>query len=475
MHILLTGATGYIGKRLIPVLKKNGHTVTCLIRNKEQANYFLNLDCNIMIGDLESNSGFESIPSDIDISYFLVHAMSDRVKNLSEVESTIANNYVKMLKQTNCRQIIYLSGLANHDHLSLHLRSRVNVENILLQSAIPTTVLRSSIIIGSGSASFEIVRDLVEKLPVMVAPRWIHNQCQPISIHNIIQLLIQVIDNPKCMNDVFDVGGNEVLTFKSMMEEFAAFRGLKRFIFSVPVLSLRLSSMWLFFVTSTNFALAKYLVDSMKEDSVCADNRIKDIIPSINYLNYQQSLGRTFTRIEENAVVSSWKDSWHITKSKEMAKYIHVPSYGCLTNTQVVPVKDQTKCIEKLWAIGGENGWYYLDVVWRIRGVIDKIFGGVGLRRGRTNKNHINPGDSLDFWRVILADKTEKRLLLYAEMKLPGQAWLEWEIITENNQYYLKQQATFRPQGLSGRLYWYLLHFPHQLIFRGMAKTIANG
>ena len=177
-----------------------------------------------MIGDLESNSGFESIPNDIDISYFLVHAMSDRVKNLSEVESTIANNYIKMLKQTNCRQIIYLSGLANHDHLSLHLRSRVNVENILLQSAIPTTVLRSSIIIGSGSASFEIVRDLVEKLPLMVAPRWIHNQCQPISIHNIIQLLIQVIDNPKCMNDVFDVGGNEVLTFKSMMEEFAAFR-----------------------------------------------------------------------------------------------------------------------------------------------------------------------------------------------------------------------------------------------------------
>ena len=260
-----------------------------------------------------------------------------------------------------------------------------------------------------------------------------------------------------------------------MMNKLSEFRKLKRFIFSVPVLSLRLSSMWLYFVTSTNFSLAKYLVDSMKEDSICVDDRIKKLIPSIDYLNYKQSLQRTFTRIEENAVISSWKDTWHITKSKEMSKYINVPSYGCIKDVQMYPVKDETACLEKLWSIGGTNGWYYWDFIWRIRGVIDKLIGGVGLRRGRTHENNIYPGDALDFWRVILANKPQQRLLLYAEMKLPGQAWLEWRIIKENDQLYLKQEATFRPHGILGRLYWHLLHIPHQFIFKGMAKQISNG
>ena len=476
MHILLTGATGYIGKRLIPVLLNENYKITCLIRQKERATYFTDLGCNVMIGNLLTGEGIKDVPKDIDVAYFLVHAMSDSVSDLAKQESEIALNFVKMLTFTTARQIIYLSGLANHEQLSNHLQSRVNVENIFLKSPVKTTVLRSSIIIGSGSASFEIIRDIVEKLPIMVAPKWINNRCQPISIHNVIQLLINVIDHPKCFDQIYDIGGSEIITFKNMMLKLAEFRNLKRFIFSVPVLTLRLSSLWLYFVTSTNFSLAKYLVDSMKEDSICSEEKNISSIIAINYLDFESSLNRTFSRIQENAIVSSWKDSWHLSKkSSGLSKYINVPVYGCLKNYQTFDIDNNENVKEKLWSIGGDNGWYFWTWFWQVRGFIDKLLGGVGLRRGRTHPSKINPGDALDFWRVIYANRDEGRLLLYAEMKIPGNAWIEWEIITKDNETKLVQTATFRPWGVIGRLYWYLLYIPHQFIFRGLAKQISIG
>jgi uncharacterized protein YbjT (DUF2867 family) len=474
-HVLVTGATGYIGKRLIPVLIEQGVTVTCLIRNKQRCGYFEAMGAQVIVGDLLSEAEAPVLPPTITHAYFLVHAMSDYVQNLHDFEAQLAHCFVAMVSKTACRQIIYLSGLCNFSPLSPHLKSRMNVETILQASGIPTTVLRASIIIGSGSASFEIIRDLIEKLPIMIAPKWIVNRCQPISVHTVVRLLIAVQDHPECLNDCFDVGGPDVLTFKAMMAQYAAFRGLNRYILSVPVLTLRLSSLWLCLVASTNFSLSRYLVDSMQCDSVCADNRIQSIFPEIRQISYAESLARAFTRIEENMVVSSWKDSWHITKKKPLDVYMQVPEYGCLTDIQRVPVSDVDASLESFWCIGGANGWYYATWLWSIRGLLDKCIGGVGLRRGRTHPTMIHNGDALDFWRVIVANKADKRLLLYAEMKLPGQAWMEWRIVPEGEGYVLEQVATFRPNGLMGRLYWYALIVPHTYIFKGLARKIAAG
>lgn len=473
-HVLLTGATGYIGKRLIPALVEQQIRVTCLIRHQEMADEFSAMNCNVMVGDLATGDGLAQVPEDIDVAYFLVHAMSDVSQDLIDVETAIAVNFIKMLKKTSVRQIIYLSGLANHTNVSTHLQSRIAVENILIRSFIPTTILRSSIIIGSGSSSFEIIRDLVEKVPIMIAPKWINNQCQPISIYNVIELLIGVVHHPDCMNQIFDIGGPDVLTFKTMMLKLATFRGLRRWIISVPVLSLRLSSLWLFFVTSTNFSLSKYLVDSMKEDSLCKNNPITDIIP-IKPFDFDTCLKRTFSKIEDHAVISSWKDSWHIAKrSKGLSDYIHVPTHGCFVERHTVLIDDIESVKDKCWAIGGANGWYFFNWAWRLRGFMDQCVGGVGLNRGRRHQTNIKAGDALDFWRVIYADKTEGRLLLYAEMKLPGNAWLEWQIKPTGDTQQLIQTATFRPQGIFGRLYWFALYPFHFMIFKGLAKSIAR-
>jgi uncharacterized protein YbjT (DUF2867 family) len=472
-HVLLTGATGYIGKRLIPALLKQGIRVTCLIRHPERGADIAKLGCDIMIADLATGAGIGRVPTDIDVAYFLVHAMNDAPKHLIEEESTIARHFIAMLRSTAIEQIIYLSGLANHDNVSPHLKSRLAVETILNESGIPTTTLRSSIIIGSGSASFEIIRDLVEKLPIMVPPKWIRNRCQPISIVNVIEYLLGVIHHPKCYGQCFDIGGPDVLTFRSMLLKLAKFRGLRRWIVCIPLLSLRMSSLWLYFITSTNFSLSQYLVESMKEDSVCNNNAITGIVP-ISPIGFDAALKQTFSEIDDHSVLSSWRDSWHIAKQRKgLSNFIHVPTHGCFIDQYEVPITNPTAVIDKCWAIGGQNGWYFCHWLWQVRGFIDKCVGGVGLSRGRTHQTNIHTGDALDFWRVIYANKSDGRLLLFAEMKLPGDAWLEWKIQGENPPR-LVQTATFRPNGIFGRLYWYAFYVVHFFMFKGLAKRIAN-
>ncbi|XLS28452.1 SDR family oxidoreductase [Flavobacteriaceae bacterium M23B6Z8] len=473
MKILLTGANGYIGMRLLPKLLEEGHEVVCAVRNEDRLSVSKDVRKQIEVVEVDfldkPKSGL--IPSDIDAAYFLIHSMTASTSDFDEMEAKAAKNFNTYMKDTKVNQVIYLSGIVNDEVLSKHLASRKNVEDILYEGNYHLTVLRAGIIVGSGSSSFEIIRDLGEKLPVMITPKWVLTKTQPIAIRDVIAFLTGVLGNEKCYDDSFDIGGPDVLTYKEMLQQYAAVRGFKNWIFTVPVMTPKLSSYWLYFVTSTSYKLAMNLVDSMKMEVVAKDNRLQELL-SIKTHTYKEAIEMAFVKIEQNMVVSSWKDSMVSGRvKKDLSNYIQVPKYGCLRDKQALKIEDPEAVLKNIWSIGGEKGWYYGNWLWKIRGYVDKLVGGVGLRRGRTHPDKIFTGDSLDFWRVLLADKKEKRLLLLAEMRLPGEAWLEFDIDEHN---VLHQTATFRPRGLWGRLYWYTMVPFHYFIFAGMLRNIAK-
>lgn len=476
MKILLTGATGYIGKRLLPVLIEQGHEVICCVRNKNRFpsdGIYKHPNISLFKIDFLKDLPPSDSIKNIDAAYYLIHSMSANVKNFSTLEETSANNFIKLIEQTSVKQIIYLGGITNEEKLSKHLTSRKRVEEILSQSIIPLTSIKAGIIVGSGSASFEIIRDLVEKLPVMITPKWLNTKHQPIAIRNILEYLSGVLLKPETFNKSYDVGGPDILTYKQMLLLLAEVRGLKRFIFTVPIMTPRLSSYWLYFVTSTSYKLAINLVNSMKIEVVAKEKELEKLL-CINPVSYKKSIELAFQKIEQNNVVSSWKDSLVSSYSdSSLLEHINIPTNGCFVDKKEKEIITSIeKILDNIWSIGGDRGWYYGDWLWHLRGFLDKLVGGVGLRRGRTNSNTIHTGDTLDFWRVLAADKENKRLLLYAEMKLPGEAWLEFKIVEKNGKSFLKQTATFRPKGLLGRLYWYSVLPFHFFVFDGMAENI---
>lgn len=478
MKILLTGATGYIGKRLLPVLIEQGHEVICCVRDKKRFptdGIYKHPNVSVFEVDFLKDISLSDSVKDIDAAYYLIHSMSSNVKDFASLEEISANNFIKLVKQTSVRQIIYLGGITNEEKLSKHLASRKRVEEILAASGISLTSIKAGIIVGSGSASFEIIRDLVEKLPVMIAPKWLNTKHQPIAIRNILEYLTGVLLKPETFNKSYDVGGPDILSYKEMLLQFAEVRGLKRFIFTVPIMTPRLSSYWLYFVTSTSYMLAINLVNSMKVEVVAKGNELEKML-GIKPISYKEAVQLAFQKIEQNNVVSSWKDSLVSSYvDNSLLEHINVPTNGCFVDKREKEITTSVEqVLENIWSIGGERGWYYGDWLWHLRGFLDKLAGGVGLRRGRTNKTEIHTGDTLDFWRVLAADKENKRLLLYAEMKLPGEAWLEFKIVEKNGKSFLQQTATFRPKGLLGRMYWYSVLPLHFFVFYGMAENVVK-
>lgn len=471
MKILLTGATGYIGQRLLPVLLENNHQVVCGVRDLSRFDLkkYTSGSITAIEIDLLQPETLARIPNDIDAAYYLVHSMATNGA-FDALETESAENFANALQKTTAQQLIYLSGIVNDKHLSKHLESRKKVEESLNQGQVPVTTLRAGIIVGSGSASFEIIRDLVEKLPVMIAPKWLYTKCQPIAIRNVIESLSGVLLNRDTFGKHYDIYGPEVLTYKEMLMQFAAVRKLKRTIITVPVMTPKLSSYWLYFVTSTSYPLARNLVDSMKVDVVAQENDLHKQL-GIELIDYKKAIQIAFDKIEQNLVLSSWKDTLGGKQfSKKLSQYIQIPEFGCFTDIKKRKSQNPETSLNRIFAIGGANGWYYADWLWDFRGFIDKVFGGVGLQRGRKNQSDIGIGESLDFWRVIYSSRTERRLLLYAEMKLPGEAWLEFRMDGDT----ITQTATFRPLGLWGRIYWYLVLPFHFFIFNGMISRIAK-
>jgi uncharacterized protein YbjT (DUF2867 family) len=478
MKILLTGASGYIGKRLLPVLLEQGHQVVCCLRDKKRfpvEGIYKHPNISLFEVDFLKDIPAADALKDIDVAYYLIHSMSSNAEDFERLEEISAHHFVGLVKQTAVKQIIYLGGITNEEKLSRHLGSRKNVEEILSRSGLALTAIKAAIIVGSGSASFEIIRDLVEKLPVMIAPKWLNTRTQPIAIRNVLEYLTGVLLRPETFHKSYDIGGPHVLSYKEMLLQFASVRGLKRYISTVPVMTPRLSSYWLYFVTSTSYRLAVNLVNSMKVEVVAKDNELEKLL-GVKPISYRQSVQLAFQKIEHNNVVSSWKDALVSSYAgSSLPEHIHVPANGCFIDIRQKQITgNANQVLANIWAIGGKRGWYYGDWLWRVRGFLDKLQGGVGLRRGRTNPHTIHTGDTLDFWRVLAADKQNRRLLLYAEMKLPGEAWLEFRIMEKEGKPYLQQTATFRPKGLLGRLYWYVVLPFHFFVFEGMAKNIIQ-
>ena len=475
MNILITGANGYIGQRLLPVLAEQGHQLYCCVRDRLRfENKHQQENLTIIEVDFLSDTTAVILPQQIDIAFYLVHSMTNK-NNFQDQEAAVAKSFMGLIEKTNCRQIIYLSGIVNEKQLSPHLESRLRVEKILRGGSVNVTVLRAGIIVGSGSASFEIIRDIVEKLPVMTTPKWVNTLCQPIAIRNVIQFLSGVMLKENTFNKQFDIGGPEVLSYKNMLLKFAAVRKLKRWIITIPFITPKISSYWLYFVTSTSFPLAVNLVDSMKVNVVCRPNDLAKEL-GIELIPYEAAVQMAFEKIEQHMVLSSWKDAFSSSGAPQaMMNYIEVPSFGCFKDLKWREVTEELNGVmANIWSIGGETGWYYGNALWKVRGMMDKFFGGVGLRRGRTDPLQIKPGDALDFWRVLIADKQNNRLLLFAEMKVPGEAWLEFKIMKKDNRQFLRQTATFRPRGLWGRLYWYSVLPFHYFIFNGMINNLIK-
>ncbi|MFC1580585.1 SDR family oxidoreductase [Thermodesulfobacteriota bacterium] len=478
--VLVAGGTGYVGGRLVPELINAGYRVRVMGRSlaKLKGRSWAN-DPSVELSqaDVLDRDSLNRAAKGCGAAFYLVHSMNSQSKDFAESDRVAARNMVSAAASSKLERIIYLGGLGSDDpSLSKHLKSRVEVANILQSGPVPATFLRAGIILGSGSASFEILRYLVDRLPIMITPRWVHTPCQPIAIRNIIHYLMGCLEHDETMGGTFDIGGPEILTYQRVMEIYAEEAGLPhRWIVPVPVLTPKLSSYWIHLITPVPSSIARPLTEGLRNPAVCREDRIRSIIPQ-ELIDCRKAIQRALEISQQQCIDTCWSDAGTCTMPEWAqcgdADYAGGTILECGYRVVLEAQPEDTwKPIER---IGGRTGWYFGSFLWSLRGLMDRLVGGVGLRRGRRHPEDIFPGDALDFWRVLEVDKPN-RLQLLAEMKLPGEAILEFRNYPLNDRLTeLQLDSRFLPRGLLGILYWYALYPVHKWIFTGMIKEIAK-
>lgn len=478
--ILVTGGSGYIGGRLVPLLLEAGYRVKALARTPEKLAgrpWGSHPQLQIIRGDVLDPDSLTAAATDCRAAYYLVHSMLPGVNDFAAADRTAAHNMATAATRAGLKQIIYLSGLGeNNAPLSHHLQSRTEVGDCLRQGSVPVTILRAAMIIGSGSASFEILRYLVDRLPVMVTPRWVSTPCQPIGVRNVLYYLIGCLEQPETIGRTFDIGQPQVTNYRELMETYAEEAGLrKRIIIPIPLLTPRLSSYWIHLVTPVPAAIARPLAEGLSNPVVCTENSITELLPQ-ELFDARKAIRLALDRIRQQQVETTWTDSGVLQPAEWSAAGDPNWSGGSVfeDSREVTLAATADEVWPAVTAIGGEVGYYYADWLWKIRGLIDRLSGGVGLGRGRRSSPTLYPGDVIDFWR-ILAIKPAEQLLLVAEMKLPGKATLSFKLTeNEHGSTTLQQTARFLPRGLFGLLYWYTVTPFHFFVFDGMLRGIAR-
>jgi uncharacterized protein YbjT (DUF2867 family) len=471
--VALTGATGYIGGRLAPRLLEAGYGVRCLVRSPRKLQdraWAADPRVEIVEADLSDAASLAERLAGCSAAYYLVHSMLSAGKDYAARDRELARTFGSAARAAGVMRIIYLGGLGEMGpDLSEHLSSRREVEEALRSSGVPVTVLRAAMIIGSGSASFEILRYLVERLPVMITPRWVTTPCQPIAVRNVVQYLVGCLATPATAGGTFDIGGPEVLCYRDIMQIMAEELGLRRrLIIPVPVLTPRLSSYWIHLVTPLSHQIARPLAEGLRNPVVCRDHRIRELIPQ-ELLTVRQAIRAALTSIASRGVETNWSMAGPIPGDPDWA------GGKVFRDGRLIEIEaPDWAAFRAVCRVGGGHGWYAADWLWRIRGLIDRLAGGPGLRRGRRDPEEVSYGEALDFWRVVGLERN-RRLALRAEMKLPGEAMLEFRVEPRGEgRCVLRQTALFQPRGLLGLLYWYAVLPLHHIVFSGMLRSIRR-
>jgi len=468
--VLLTGASGYIGGRLLKALESAGWPVRCLARRPEYLRSRVSSSTEVLQADCLDRNSLTPAMAGVHTAYYFVHSMGSPGK-FEEEDRQAAQNFADAAREQGIRRIVYLGGLGTHDQtLSAHLRSRHEVADILRSSGVPTIEFRASIVIGSGSVSFEMIRALVQRLPVMICPRWVAVKAQPIAVEDVIAYLVEVLALPVDRSAVFEIGGPDQVSYGDIMREYARQCGLRRWMIPVPILTPRLSSLWLGLITPIYARIGRKLVDSMRNPTLVCDTSALtafDIKPK----GLREAIERALRHEDQEFAATLWSDP--LSSSGKSASWGGVRFGTRLVDSRTIQVsRPPAQAFAPIQRIGGLNGWYFATFLWQLRGFLDLLVGGVGLRRGRRDPYTLAAGDALDFWRVE-SFEPDRRLSLIAEMKVPGRAWLQFEVEPSLRGSVVRQTAIFDPAGLGGLLYWYALYPIHYFIFKGMLRQIA--